>query len=221
MKKLLLAALLLAPLAALAQSTGFVPLAPIPGLTDQQTASSDTLANFFNNLYKYLIGVAAALAVIMIIWGGLEYSTQDSVSKKADGKHRIYQAILGLVLVLSPVLVFSVINPGILNLSIGLKPIDLTLPPTTTTTPTLPFCGTNGLRPPNCTPPAFRNEGPYAYPPVGSFCYPLANPIPSGADQGATYMCFQALATCNQVLTSHSDTGETARQPGITQCAQY
>ena len=82
------------------------------------------LATFFNNLYKYLIGLAAALAVIMIIWGGLEYSTQDSISKKSDGKQRIYDAIFGLVLVLSPVLVFSIINPSILNLSLNLQPLD-------------------------------------------------------------------------------------------------
>lgn len=103
---------------------GFVPLAPIPGLTQGATADPTGLANFFNNLYKFLIGISAVLAVIMIIWGGLEYSTQDSVSKKSDGKERIYQAIFGLILVLSPVLVFSIINPSILNLSINLPPLD-------------------------------------------------------------------------------------------------
>lgn len=103
---------------------GFVPLAPIPGLTEGATANTAGLANFFNNLYKYLIGVAAILAVIMIIWGGLEISTQDSVSKKGAGKEKIYNAIFGLVLVLSPVLVFSIINPSILNLSINLPALD-------------------------------------------------------------------------------------------------
>jgi hypothetical protein len=105
---------------------GFTALAPIPGLTDQTTTSvvdSTTLANFFNNLYKYLVGLAAILAVIEIIWGGLEYSTQDSVSKQSDGKERIYGAITGLILVLSPVLVFSIINPSILNLSLNLPEI--------------------------------------------------------------------------------------------------
>src|SRR5665811_680242 len=62
---------------------GFISLSSIPGLTDVQTAT-DGFAGFFNNLYKYLVGIAAVLAVIMIIWGGLEYSTQDSVSKKSD-----------------------------------------------------------------------------------------------------------------------------------------
>jgi hypothetical protein len=115
---------------------GFTALAPIPGLTDQSSATSvinsATLAAFFNNLYKYLIGLAATLAVIEIIWGGLEIATKDSVSKQSDGRERITQAIFGLVLVLSPVLVFSIINPSILNLSLNLPKLDLTTTPSTT-----------------------------------------------------------------------------------------
>ena len=109
---------------ALAQSN-FVPIAPITGLTDPSTLgiviNSTSLANFFNNLYKFLIGLAAILAIIEIVWGGLEYSTQDSVSKKSDAKERIYQAIFGLLLVLAPALVFGIINPSILNLDVNLK----------------------------------------------------------------------------------------------------
>src|SRR3989344_3034196 len=107
---------------------GFVPLTNIPGLTSGAVADTTGLANFLNNLYKYLIGLAAILAVIEIIWGGLEISTQDSVSKKSDGKERITQAILGLILVLSPVLVFSIINPSILNLSLDLPELNTGTP---------------------------------------------------------------------------------------------
>jgi hypothetical protein len=114
------------PAPAPAQTTnGFVPLAGIPGLTTGVTASQEGLAVFFNNLYKFLIGLAAILAVIEIIWGGLEISTKDSVSKQGLGRERITNAILGLVLVLSPVLVFTIINPKILNLSIDLPPLNL------------------------------------------------------------------------------------------------
>jgi hypothetical protein len=112
-------------------SSGFVALAPIPGLTDQSSTSvinSDSLANFFNNLYKYLIGLAAILAVVEIIWGGLEYATTESIGNKEEGKSRIQQAIFGLILVLSPVLVFSIINPSILKLSLNLPKLDLVAP---------------------------------------------------------------------------------------------
>ena len=116
-----------APAQGTSAQSGFTALAPIPGLTDQSATSvmnATTLANFFNNLYKYLIGLAAILAIVEIIWGGLEISTKDSVSKQSDGRERITQAIFGLVLVLSPVLVFSIINPNILNLSLNLPALD-------------------------------------------------------------------------------------------------
>ena len=133
MKKMLLASLFFLFLGlvphALAQQS-FVPLAPIPGLTDIQPTTDGALASFFNNLYKYLIGLAATLAVIEIIWGGLEISTQDSISKQSEGKKRIQEAITGLVLVLSPALVFSIINPSILDLSLNLPKLDLYVPPT-------------------------------------------------------------------------------------------
>jgi hypothetical protein len=123
---ILLFILLLLPAISLAQSSAggqFVPLAPIPGLTDQQPQSN--MAVFLNNLYKILIGVAAAAAVVMIIWGGLEYATTDNISSKSEGKAKIQQAILGLILVLLPVLVFSIINPSILNLSVNWQTIAL------------------------------------------------------------------------------------------------
>lgn len=125
MKKIFLLStiLLVAPVVALAQ--GFVPLAPITGLTDTNALSvvnSNGLASFFNNLYKFAIGIAAALAVIQIIWAGLDIAIfhKDAVGAITDDKGKIYNAVFGLVLVLSPVLVFSIINPSILNLSLNL-----------------------------------------------------------------------------------------------------
>jgi len=117
---------------------GFTALAPIPGLTDiSPTAVIDgsVLALFFNNLYKYLIGLAATLAVIEIIWAGLDISFfhKDAVSAIVDDKGRIYNAIFGLILVLSPYLVFYIINPSILNLSLNLPPIRLAVPSTSGT----------------------------------------------------------------------------------------
>lgn len=113
-------------------ANGFTALAPITGLTDNTSATSvlnsGSLAIFFNNLYKYLIGIAAILAVIQIIWAGIDmaFFHKDAVSAITDDKGKIYNAIFGLILVLSPVLVFSIINPSILNLSLNLRPIDLT-----------------------------------------------------------------------------------------------
>jgi type IV secretory pathway VirB2 component (pilin) len=111
---------------ALAQE--FVPLAPIPGLTEGADASStDGLPTFFNNLYKFLIGIAAILAIIQIIRSGIELAlNQGSVSEILSAKGRVAQAIFGLVLVLTPALVFDIINPDILRLSVSLPDITYT-----------------------------------------------------------------------------------------------
>ena len=110
---------------AFAATQGFTALAPIPGLTDQTmtgVVSANTLATFLNNLYKYLIGLAAIIAVIQIMWAGFDmaWTHKDAVSAITDDKGKIKNAIFGLVLVLSPALVFTIINPSILNLSLNL-----------------------------------------------------------------------------------------------------
>lgn len=137
-----LVSLLFLALPTIALAQAFVPLAGIPGLTQGVTADQAGLANFFNNLYKYLIGLAAVLAVIEIIWGGLLISTQDSISKKGEGKEKIQNAIFGLVLVLSPVLVFSIINPSILNLSLNLPKLGTTSAPAAQTETCTSNCDT-------------------------------------------------------------------------------
>ena len=189
MKKILLitSAFVFLGFASHAFAQGFVPLAPIPGLTQGVTANQAGLANFFNNLYKYLIGIAAVLAVIEIIWGGLEISTQDSVSKQSAGKERITQAILGLVLVLSPVLVFSIINPSILNLSVNLPELD-TKSGTSAPAPT-----TQGAVRAGTTKNATKvgqvigyGEGYYVAPKPGGYCFQLAD---SAVANGEKYFC--------------------------------
>jgi hypothetical protein len=248
MKKIFLLStvLLVVPVVALAQ--GFVPLAPIPGLTEGVTANQAGLASFFNNLYKFAIGIAAALAVIQIIWAGLDIAIfhKDAVSAITDDKGKIYNAVFGLVLVLSPVLVFSIINPSILNLSLNLPPLNTTSGAPISTTPASCPTGQGGT-PPNCvalppcnnvlrvssglcTPAAnltFQNEGLYPTPPTGGMCYELANAIPTGpADAGSKYNCYQPISRtlvnmCNQVLSSNSDTGVLVRKAGVTVCTQY
>ncbi len=125
---------------ALAATSEFTALAPIPHLTDAGSVTSvlnsSSLALFFNNLYKYLIGLAATLAVIEIIYAGIDMAIHpDNAGTATESKGRIYNAIYGLVLVLSPVLVFSIINPAILNLSLDLPRLDTKAVNTTSSTP--------------------------------------------------------------------------------------
>lgn len=96
----------------------FVPLQPnLPGI--KEFAQSNSIPQLLNSLYKICIGVAATLAVLQIMRAGVLYMGGDSVTEKKDAKDLISASIIGLILVLSPVIVFSVINPEILSLKIG------------------------------------------------------------------------------------------------------
>lgn len=117
MKYFFLLTLLLLPALAVAQEIDFVPLTNIPALTEAGNAT--TLDNFLNNLYRICIGIAAVVAVLQIMRAGIMYMGGDSITEKKEAKNLIGLAIGGLVLVLSPVIVFSIINPDILSLKIG------------------------------------------------------------------------------------------------------
>jgi hypothetical protein len=221
-KVLILVALTVAGFLPHAFAQGFVALAPIPGLTEGVTADSASLATFFNNLYKYLIGIAAVLAVIEIILGGLEISTKDSVSKQSDGRERITQAIFGLILVLSPVLVFSIINPSILNLSLNLPPINLT------TSPAAPPAIVGGVQ--NCTAGSTQTECVAA----DQAACRAAGGTPETRDNGSgtqTVTCVQqnqnAVSTSDSItanqcaaLVGHSVAGSIALQPTVVSSSQ-
>ena len=94
----------------------FVSLTNIPALEGAGNAA--TLPAFVNSLYKIAIGLAAVLAVLQIIRAGIMYMGGDSVTEKKEAKNLIALSIGGLVLILSPVIVFSIINPSILDLKI-------------------------------------------------------------------------------------------------------
>lgn len=109
------------PLLALAQGSDFVPLTNIPAITEVGNAitTEDGLAQFLNNIYRLAIGIAAVVAVLQIMRAGIMYMGGDSVTEKKEAKNLIALSIGGLILVLSPVVVFSIINPEILSLRIG------------------------------------------------------------------------------------------------------
>ncbi len=137
-------------------SGNFVSLTQLP--TFQNITNQPSLTVFFNNLYKICIGIAATLALIQIIIAGVMYMGGDSVTETRVARQKIGQAILGLVLVLSPVVVFGIINPSILSLSIGglnkLSPstTPATPAPTSPTNPPSSIIQSTGQANPGCTP---------------------------------------------------------------------
>ncbi len=75
----------------------------------------DQLGTFLFQAFQFGLAIAAALAVVMIVWGGVEIMFSESFMKKSDGKARIWGAVWGLVLALISWLILYTINPTILN----------------------------------------------------------------------------------------------------------
>lgn len=106
-------------------------LAPIPGFLGDAsgryniTQDSKSLCSLFNQWFRIGIAIAGMLAVVMIVLGGFQYATTDSLFDKSDGKGKIQNALWGLLLALTTWLVLNTINPALTNCTLNVKPITL------------------------------------------------------------------------------------------------
>lgn len=87
-------------------------LAPLPGIEGGIIKTND-LGNYFNMMFKLIIGLCGALAVIMIIIGGVQYMGDESVFGKTEAKSKITSAILGLLIALGAFALLNTINPAL------------------------------------------------------------------------------------------------------------
>lgn len=86
-------------------------LAPIG--TIKQIKTSDGIGDYLNIIFKIIIGLCGALAVIMIVIGGIQYMGNESVFGKTEAKSRILSAILGLLIALGAYAILYTINPAL------------------------------------------------------------------------------------------------------------
>ncbi|MFT5849383.1 MAG: hypothetical protein ACI9H6_000190 [Patiriisocius sp.] len=93
----------------------FVPLVGIPYVDTTQDIS---LGDYVNSLYFAAISIAAFLAVLKIIFAGVQYMLTDVTTTKGDAKKTIRGALLGLLIVLGAVLILTTINPQLANLNV-------------------------------------------------------------------------------------------------------
>jgi hypothetical protein len=78
------------------------------------TAGAKDLGGFLSQAFQFGLAIAAALAVIMIVWGGVEIMLSEGPWGKMNGKEKIWNAIWGLGLALVSWLILYIINPDIL-----------------------------------------------------------------------------------------------------------
>ncbi len=105
----------------------YIPLVDgFPTVVVEGTGSG--LATFLNYAFTITIGLVGILAVLMIIWGGVQYVSTDAWSGKEDGKKKIQAALGGLILALSTYLILNTIDPNLTRLTFDIKQVDLRTP---------------------------------------------------------------------------------------------
>ncbi len=75
------------------------------------------LTGLFLDIFKYTIAASAALAILQIIIGGVQYMSTEAWSGKGNSKEKIQQAIIGLLLVMLCFLILQTIDPRIVDIS--------------------------------------------------------------------------------------------------------
>ena len=99
---------LLAPLPIVGLESGVVSIGP--------TGSSGfDFGDYFNGLLKFAIGIAGALAVVMIVIGGIQYMSTDNFGEKAAGKDHIKNAVGGMILLIGAYMILNTLNPNLVD----------------------------------------------------------------------------------------------------------
>lgn len=97
----------------------------IPAITCGGTGTLQTKVSFrtyVQTTINLLIALSAVVAVVMIVWGGLEYMTSVSIDGKSSGKDRITNAIYGLILILCSYIIIRTVDPRFVNIPNTLVP---------------------------------------------------------------------------------------------------
>ncbi len=110
----------------------YVPLVTLPGASEAGTPLTNT-GDYIKGAFNLAIGIAAALAIIMIVIGGIQYMGTESIGGKGAGLKRIKDAVLGLLLALGSYVILLTINPSLVNFNVNIEAIT---PPAASLTPT-------------------------------------------------------------------------------------
>jgi hypothetical protein len=111
-----------------ARAAEYTLIAPIPGEKGVKTASSFTV--YLKALFPFLLSVAAGLAFIMIVLGGIFYMTSaGNPAAVGSAKERIKAALIGLLIAVSSYLIIKAINPNLLALDFSESVTPITTTP--------------------------------------------------------------------------------------------
>ena len=80
-------------------------------------SSSGGISEYINNFYKTAIILGGVAAILVIIVGGLMWTTSGAIDQKNRGRDLITSAIWGLVLLLGAFIILNTVNPELTDLS--------------------------------------------------------------------------------------------------------
>lgn len=124
----------------------YEPLEPISGFIDTKiTINPAGLTKYLDDMFRFGIALAGLFAVVMIIWGGFQYTLSDVVFSKDEGRKKITQALQGLLLALLSWLILYTINPQLLSTKLEVKDIKFNPQSTTVAGGTQPGATTGGV----------------------------------------------------------------------------
>src|SRR3989344_6438365 len=94
------------------KATEYELLAPLPIGPGGVSSETVTFASYIPGIFNLVIGIAGVLAIVMIIYGGIQYMSTDAFQGKSDAKNTISNAIWGLILTISAWLILYTVNPN-------------------------------------------------------------------------------------------------------------
>lgn len=105
---------------------GMEPFKDIPASKEGQTMTIPWLAQYIVAGYKYFVGVAVILAIVLMMIGGFQWMTSGGNAEGVSaGKKRITHAVTGLGLALGSYVILFTINPDLIELkSLNLASVD-------------------------------------------------------------------------------------------------
>lgn len=124
--------------------TEYELLAPIPLTPSGVPTEKTTAAQFIPGLFRLTLMIATGLAVLVLIYGGVQYMSTDAFTGKESAKDTIWNAIMGLLLALSAWLIIATINPKLLEFNFEIPVQQIRTTGTSLTTPTGGTGGTGG-----------------------------------------------------------------------------
>jgi len=87
----------------------------IPGTEAEQSFTNP--GEYIRKIYLTGAGIAAVLAVAVIVWAGFVWMTAPAIESLEEAKKRIWGAIAGLILLLASWLILYTINPELVSLN--------------------------------------------------------------------------------------------------------